>query len=115
MEVNNVLVTVYELPGCAMCQRAREFLADHHVRFTSVNVLKHPSVLRGVVPCYYCAFPILRVGRETVSGFGRDRLRRALELARGAPLGPPLPPARGRRPAESAVGCADRHCPLVLA
>jgi hypothetical protein len=71
---------LYSLPGCFKCRQAREFLVQHKVRFSEVNVLLKPRSLTRILPRFRQIFPVIVVGRLTLSGFNRRRLAAVLGL-----------------------------------
>ena len=63
-----------------MCYNTKEFLSNHGVRFTEVNILTNPKGLMKLIFEFKNIFPVVVVGDEPISGYNRHRLRRALGL-----------------------------------
>lgn len=71
-------VTLYTLPGCLTCRRAKAFLSEHGVTFREVNVLTHPRSLLRLVTQARAVLPIVTVGDVTLSGFEKRQLAAVL-------------------------------------
>jgi glutaredoxin len=69
----SIPVTLYSIPGCLMCLRAKRFLRGQGVRFREINVLLHPGELWRFLPVCRWEFPVIKVGDQAVHGFDRSR------------------------------------------
>jgi len=82
MRVSRSPVTLYSVPGCWLCRRARQYLVNHRVRFREVNVLTHPRDLSRYVSMSHAVFPVLLVGNRVLTGFDQAQLVNLLGLRR---------------------------------
>lgn len=71
-------VTLYLLPGCLRCRRAKELLRSHRVPFKEVNALNQPKALARFQTDARMVFPIILIGDAILRGFDRRKLTAAL-------------------------------------
>ena len=67
-ESGDQTLRVYWQPGCSSCLRTKEFLTEHGVPFTSIDVLADPQGFRDLQALGVRMIPLVVKGREWVSG-----------------------------------------------
>ena len=73
-------VTVYTMHGCSACNRAKEFLALNHVKFTELNVSEDAKAREELLAMGYRAAPVIKVDSQTMLGFDAEKLKQFLGL-----------------------------------
>ena len=74
-------VTVYSTSTCPWCHRAMDFLNEHSVKFTEVNVQEHPERAEEVVTkSGQMGVPVIDVDGKIIVGFNEKALRQALNI-----------------------------------
>lgn len=78
-------VSMYTLSVCPSCAKARKFFADRHIPFEFTNYdLAAPDVqhriLRELEAEEIQAFPLVRIGEQTVQGYDPKSYARLLDI-----------------------------------
>jgi glutaredoxin len=77
-------VSIYTLSVCPSCEKAKKFFADRHIPFDFINYDLAPTevqdnILRELEAEEIQAFPLVRIGDQTVQGYDPKRYARLLE------------------------------------
>ena len=83
-------VVIYTISSCPHCKEAKRYLTDNHVPFTDREITGDPASLNEMIKIYEemgvpkssRGVPLIIIGgRIRLSGFDRDKLRKALQEA----------------------------------
>ena len=77
-------VSMYTLSVCPSCEKAKKFFADRHIPFSYINYDLAPvevqdEILRQLEAEEIQAFPLVRIGDQTVQGYDPKRDAKLLE------------------------------------
>ncbi len=76
-------VTVYSTPACPWCHRAKEFLKQHSIKFTEINVADDSKAAEEMIAkSGQMGVPVIDVDGQIIIGFDKPRLEKALRLAK---------------------------------
>lgn len=68
-------ITIYSTPTCHFCHMAKEFLAEHNVSFTDVDVSADPEKRAEMIEkSGQMGVPVITIDDELIVGFDRNRL-----------------------------------------
>ncbi len=74
-------VLVYSTSTCPWCHRAMDFLKEHNIKFTEVNVQEHPERANEVVEkSGQMGVPVIDIDGKIIVGFNENALRQALHI-----------------------------------
>ncbi len=75
-------VTIYTTPTCSFCRQAKEYLSQHGVPYTEVNVAANPAAAQEMIAkSGQMGVPVLDIGGTLIVGFDKKAIERALGLA----------------------------------
>ncbi len=72
-------ITIYTTPSCGFCHMAKEFMKEHHMPFTDVNVAADPAKAEEMIhKSGQMGVPVIAVNRngseEIIIGYDQERL-----------------------------------------
>lgn len=68
-------ITIYSTPTCHFCHMAKEFLTEHNVAYTDVNVAADPQKRAEMIEkSGQMGVPVITIGDEVIIGFDKGRL-----------------------------------------
>jgi glutaredoxin 3 len=68
-------VVLFTAPSCPWCERTKQYLAEHQVTYTEVDVSQdEDAAIRMLRKSRQLGVPQVWVGEEVVVGFNQDRL-----------------------------------------
>jgi glutaredoxin-like YruB-family protein len=74
-------VTVYSTPTCPFCKKVKEFLNEHDVDFTDINVAEDDEKAQEMIQkSGQMGVPVVEIDDEVIVGFDRDKLTETLDL-----------------------------------
>ena len=74
-------VTIYSTPTCHFCHAAKDFFAEHGVKFTEYNVASDLEKRKEMITkSGQMGVPVIYVGDQLVVGFDEAKLRELLAL-----------------------------------
>lgn len=81
MPQNQSNVTVYTTPACSYCVMAKTFLKERGVPFVEKNVAEDRIAANEMIEkSGQMGVPVLSINGETIVGFDRDAIKKALKL-----------------------------------
>jgi len=74
-------VTIYSTPTCHFCHAAKDFFAEHGVKFTDYNVASDLEKRKEMIEkSGQMGVPVINIGGEVIVGFDEDKLRQVLAI-----------------------------------
>ena len=73
-------VTIFTGPGCASCQRAKQFMRDHHIVFTERDIASDAAAMEELVSRGCRKLPVIFVDDRMAQGFDPQELGELLQL-----------------------------------
>ncbi|HII06424.1 MAG TPA: FAD-dependent oxidoreductase, partial [Methanotrichaceae archaeon] len=74
-------VTVYTMPNCPWCKKAKEFLKENDVEFEERNVIEDPEARSDLVEkSGQRGVPVIDIQGTVIVGYKPDRIREALKI-----------------------------------
>jgi len=74
-------ITVYGTDMCPWCHKTREFLKEHKIKFTDINVGKNQkAAMEMIKKSGQQGVPVIEIGKEIIVGFNEKRLRELLHI-----------------------------------
>ena len=75
-------VTVYSTPTCQYCKHAKEFLNEHGVQFTNIDVSEDPAKAEEMIrKSGQMGVPVIDIDGKIIVGFDKPALKAALGIA----------------------------------
>ncbi len=75
------IVKVYSTPQCPWCHKAKEFLAEHKVKFTDFDVSRdRGAAMEMVQKSRQMGVPVLDINGHIIVGFDEGRIRNLLSI-----------------------------------
>jgi len=72
-------VKIYSTPSCPWCIRAKQFLKDHNIVFTDIDVSGDEKAAEEMVDkSGQMGVPVLDIGGKIIVGFDEEEIKRAL-------------------------------------
>jgi len=71
-------VTLYSTRGCSHCQRARQWLQHHRLRFQEFDIERNARALKEFQKLGARGVPVVLINGERVDGFDPKRMQRLL-------------------------------------
>lgn len=72
-------VKVYSTPQCPWCHKAKEWLAEHKVKFKDINVASDQKAAQYMVEkTGQRGVPVIEIGSKFIVGFDEEELEAAL-------------------------------------
>lgn len=78
-------VVVYGTPTCPYCAKTRDYLREHHIQFTDLDVTSNPKAKSDFASLGSRNVPVVLIGRRRINGFSPSALQDALNAA-GHPI-----------------------------
>ncbi|HNQ87793.1 MAG TPA: glutaredoxin domain-containing protein [Verrucomicrobiota bacterium] len=97
MKAAHQTVTLYSVPGCELCRRARSFLERHRIRFHEVNAFVHPRAILPFLGRYGRLLPMAVLGPRVVDATDLKALGSLLRAGRNGGVNPPTASRSARR------------------
>ncbi len=74
-------VTIYSTPTCPFCQMAKEFLKEHDIEYTDIDVSKDKEKQEEMVKkSKQIGVPVIEVDGEIAVGFDKKELAKLLKI-----------------------------------
>ncbi|HLC55602.1 MAG TPA: glutaredoxin domain-containing protein [Candidatus Nanoarchaeia archaeon] len=74
-------VKVYSTPVCPWCHKAKEFLKEHHIPFTDINVAEDSKAAQEMTEkSGQMGVPVIDVDGTIIVGYDVGALKKALSL-----------------------------------
>jgi glutaredoxin len=73
-------IVVYSAPGCAVCDRVKEFLAHQGVSFTVKDIVEDEQALAELGQMGIMSTPVTLIDGEVVLGFDRRKIEQLLAV-----------------------------------
>lgn len=68
-------ITIYSTPTCHFCHMAKDFLTEHNVPFTDIDVSADPEKRAEMIEkSGQMGVPVITIDDEMIVGFDRNRL-----------------------------------------
>lgn len=78
-------VKIYSTPTCPYCKLAKEFLNEHKIAFTDVNVADNPTAANDMVKLSgQMGVPVIDIDGQVVVGWNKGALEEALGVKQKA-------------------------------
>lgn len=72
-------VTIYSTPVCHFCHMAKDFFAEHNVKFTDYDVATDMDKRKEMVDMTgQMGVPVIRIGDDVVIGFDEGKVKELL-------------------------------------
>lgn len=76
-------VTVYSTPACPWCHKAKEFLRQHRIKYSEINVADDQQAAREMIEkSGQMGVPVIDVDGQIIIGFDKPALEKALGIAK---------------------------------
>ena len=73
--------TVYSTPTCPYCKLAKNFLKEHDIAFTDIDVSTDTAASEAMIKkTGQMGVPVIEIGDETIIGYDEKKLRKALGI-----------------------------------
>lgn len=74
-------VKVYTAPGCPYCFALKEFLKEHNIDFTEIDVSQDENALNYIVEkTHQYGVPVVEIDNEIIIGFDKETISRILNI-----------------------------------
>jgi glutaredoxin-like YruB-family protein len=74
-------VKVYSTATCPWCDRAKQFLKEHHIKFEEINVIADPKAREDMKrKSGQMGVPVIEIGSKIIVGYDEDALKDALKI-----------------------------------
>lgn len=74
-------IKIYTTPTCSYCQRAKQFLTDHKVKFENIDVSADQAKAKEMTDLSgQMGVPVLDIGGEIVVGFDKEKISQTLGI-----------------------------------
>ncbi|HLC22376.1 MAG TPA: glutaredoxin domain-containing protein [Candidatus Nanoarchaeia archaeon] len=74
-------VTVYSTPTCPYCVKVKEFLKEHHVKYTEIDVASDRAKAEEMIEkSGQMGVPVTEVDKTIIVGYDVPKLKKALGL-----------------------------------
>lgn len=80
-EGNGPELRIYTMPDCSYCKKVKEFLGEHGVAYTEVNLQTDKKGQDFMAQRGYTALPVMVIGEVEISGYNMNRIRETLRQA----------------------------------
>ncbi len=81
MNKQTAKVIVFSTPMCSWCRKAKDYLRQHNVRFTDVDVSKDQSAARDLVRrTGQQGVPVVMINNKPIIGFDKNKINRMLDI-----------------------------------
>ena len=75
-------VIVYSTPTCPYCHQAKEFLQQHHVKYSEVNVAADEKKAQEMIEkSGQMGVPVIDIDGKIIVGFDKNEMKKALGIA----------------------------------
>lgn len=68
-------VTVYSKPKCPQCDLTKNFLKQHNIEYTSIDISEDEEALAKIRSLGLASVPVVETEKETWTGFNPLKLR----------------------------------------
>ena len=74
-------ITIYGTSHCPWCHKAREFLTEHKVKFTDINVEENEKAKKDMIKkSGQLGVPVIDINGKIIVGFDEKTIRKLLKL-----------------------------------
>lgn len=74
-------VLVYSTPNCVHCNHLKEFLVEHNVVFTVIDVAANPEARQEMIELSgQMGVPVMRAGNDVLIGYSEEKVREILNI-----------------------------------
>ncbi len=74
-------VKIYSTPTCPWCERAKEFLKQHNIKYQDVNVALDAKARSEMIEkSGQMGVPVIVIGKKIIVGYNEEALREALKV-----------------------------------
>lgn len=74
-------VTIYSTPACHFCHAAKDFLTEHKVAFTDVDVATDADKRQEMIEMTgQMGVPVIRINDDVIVGFDEAKVKELLSL-----------------------------------
>jgi glutaredoxin 3 len=74
-------VKVYSTSTCPWCVRVKDFLKEHNIKFTTIDVAEDPEAAAEMIEkSGQQGVPVIEVDGEMVVGFDEEKLKKLLKI-----------------------------------
>jgi glutaredoxin 3 len=78
-------VKIYSTPTCPYCKLTKEFMTEHKIAFTDINVADNPTAANEMVKLSgQMGVPVIDVDGQVIVGWNQGALEDALKLKTAA-------------------------------
>jgi len=74
-------IKVYSTPGCSWCRVLKNFLTEHKIEFTEIDVSDPIKAQEMIDKTGQMGVPVTEIGNELVIGFDKARLMELLKIS----------------------------------
>ena len=74
-------VKIYSTPGCPWCQKTKDFLKEHKIKFEDVNVAEDEKAKNEMIEkSGQMGVPVIDIDGIIIVGFDVDEIKKALKI-----------------------------------
>ena len=74
-------VKVYSTQICPFCDKAKDFLKEHRIQFEEIDVSRnHEAAMEMINKSGQIGVPVIEIGKEVITGFDEEAIKKALKL-----------------------------------
>lgn len=78
-ETNTTQVEIYSTPVCHFCNTAKEFFAEHNIKYTEHDVAADAEQRQAMIDMTgQMGVPVIKIGNDIVIGFDEEKLKELL-------------------------------------
>lgn len=75
-------VTIYSSPTCVYCKLEKEFLREHNIAFTDINVVEDTQAAQQMImKSGQSGVPVTEIDGKFIVGFDKPALKKLLKIA----------------------------------
>ena len=81
MAASTPKVKVYSTQTCPFCDKAKDFLRYHGIKFEDIDISKDPKAAQEMIKkSGQMGVPVIEIGKEVIPGFDEAAIKKALKL-----------------------------------
>ncbi len=75
------IVKVYSTNTCPWCEKTKQFLKQHNIKYEDINVSSDPKLREEIIKkTGQRGVPVIEIGNKIIIGYDEDALSEALKL-----------------------------------
>ncbi|MBI4159114.1 glutaredoxin family protein [Candidatus Woesearchaeota archaeon] len=76
------MIRLFTSPMCQYCHKTKELLKEKKAKYTEIDVTKNPNAIKEIIELTgQTGVPVIVIGKETILGFDKSAIEKALKKA----------------------------------